>query len=48
MNLEKARNMALKLMRKHGVSDYTFKWDRAVRRFGCHMVDLKLYHYLDP
>ena len=36
MKLEKARNIALKLMRQHGVSDYTFKWDRAVRRFGCH------------
>ena len=36
MNLEKTRNMALKLMRKHGLTNYTFKWDRAVRRFGCH------------
>lgn len=41
MNLEKTRNMALKLMRKHGLSDYTFKWDRAVRRFGCHNGRLK-------
>tara|TARA_B100000287_G_C20536260_1_gene742867 strand:- start:144 stop:644 length:501 start_codon:yes stop_codon:yes gene_type:complete len=41
MNLDNARNMALKLMRKHGVSDYTFKWDRAVRRFGCHNGRLK-------
>ena len=41
MKLEKARNIALKLMRQHGVSDYTFKWDRAVRRFGCHNGRLK-------
>ena len=41
MKLEKARNIALKLMRQHGLSDYTFKWDRAVRRFGCHNGRLK-------
>ena len=41
MKLEIARNMALKLMRQHGLSDYTFKWDRAVRRFGCHNGRLK-------
>ena len=34
MNLEKTRNIALKLMRQHGLVSYTFKWDRAVRRFG--------------
>ena len=36
MKLEKARNIAIKLMRQHGLTGYTFKWDRAVRRFGCH------------
>ena len=41
MKLEKARNIALKLMRQHGLSGYTFKWDRAVRRFGCHNGRLK-------
>tara|TARA_B100001094_G_scaffold305476_1_gene335341 strand:- start:553 stop:1053 length:501 start_codon:yes stop_codon:yes gene_type:complete len=41
MKLEKARNIALRLMRQHGLSDYTFKWDRAVRRFGCHNGRLK-------
>jgi len=34
MNLEKTRNIAIRLMRQHGLSDYTFKWDKAVRRFG--------------
>ena len=34
MNLEKTRNIAIRLMREHGLSDYTFKWDKAVRRFG--------------
>ena len=34
MNLEKVRNNVIELMRQHGLSDYTFKWDRAVRRFG--------------
>ena len=41
MKLDKARNIALRLMRQHGLSDYTFKWDRAVRRFGCHNGRLK-------
>lgn len=41
MKLEKARNISLRLMRQHGLSDYTFKWDRAVRRFGCHNGRLK-------
>ena len=41
MKLEKARNIALKLMRKHGLTNYTFKWDRAVRRFGCHNGRMK-------
>ena len=36
MKLEKARNIAMKLMRQHGLITYTFKWDRAVRRFGSH------------
>ena len=26
----------MKLMRQHGLITYTFKWDRAVRRFGSH------------
>ena len=34
MNLEKVRNTAIRLMREHGLTDYTFKWDKAVRRFG--------------
>ena len=34
MDLEKTRNIVLKLMRQHGLVGYTFKWDRAVRRFG--------------
>ena len=41
MNLDKTRNIALKLMRKHGLASYTFKWDRAVRRFGCHNGRMK-------
>ena len=41
MKLDKVRNIALKLMRDHGLSDYTFKWDSAVRRFGCHNGRLK-------
>ena len=41
MKLEKARNIALRLMRQLGLSDYTFTWDRAVRRFGCHNGRLK-------
>ena len=39
MKLEKARNIAMKLMRQHGLITYTFKWDRAVRRFGSHNGD---------
>jgi predicted SprT family Zn-dependent metalloprotease len=41
MKLEKARNIALKLMRSHGLTNYTFKWDHAVRRFGCHNGRMK-------
>ena len=41
MNLEKTRHLAIKLMRQHGLKDYTFKWDRAVRRFGCHNGKMK-------
>tara|TARA_R100000664_G_C2735937_1_gene125382 strand:+ start:130 stop:627 length:498 start_codon:yes stop_codon:yes gene_type:complete len=41
MKLEKARHMAMKMMRDHGLKDYTFKWDRAVRRFGCHNGRMK-------
>ena len=41
MKLEKARHMAMKMMRDHGLKQYTFKWDKAVRRFGCHNGRMK-------
>ena len=41
MKLEKARHMAMKMMRDHGLKQYTFKWDNAVRRFGCHNGRMK-------
>lgn len=41
MNLEKTRNIAIKLMKEHGLTNYTFKWDKAVGRFGQHNGWLK-------
>ena len=41
MNLEKARHIAINLMKEHGLRGYTFKWDRAVRRFGSHNGRMK-------
>lgn len=35
MKLNEARDLALRLMEKHGVSDWTFEFDRAKKRFGC-------------
>jgi predicted SprT family Zn-dependent metalloprotease len=34
MNLYEARNLAVELMRHHGLDDWTFRFDRARRRFG--------------
>ena len=48
MKLEKARNIAMKMMRDHGLKDYTFKWDRAVRRFGYHNGRLKVISLSRP
>tara|TARA_R110000765_G_scaffold405952_1_gene502733 strand:- start:253 stop:747 length:495 start_codon:yes stop_codon:yes gene_type:complete len=41
MRLDKARHMAMRMMREHGLTTYTFKWDKAVRRFGCHNGRMK-------
>ena len=34
MDLNQVRNTALELMKQHGISDWTFKWDNTVGRFG--------------
>ena len=34
MNLYAARDLALALMRQHGLHDWTFRFDHARRRFG--------------
>ena len=34
MNLYAARNLAVQLMKQHGLSDWTFRFDHARRRFG--------------
>jgi predicted SprT family Zn-dependent metalloprotease len=34
-DLEDAEDMITDLMNDHGLFDWTFKWDRAVNRFGC-------------
>jgi predicted SprT family Zn-dependent metalloprotease len=34
-DLEDAEDMITDLMNDHGLFDWSFKWDRAVRRFGC-------------
>jgi predicted SprT family Zn-dependent metalloprotease len=34
MNLHEARNLATDLMRQHGLAGWTFRFDRARRRFG--------------
>jgi predicted SprT family Zn-dependent metalloprotease len=35
MKLNEARDLALSLMEKHGVSNWDFRFDKARRRFGC-------------
>ena len=35
MDTRDAQKLALALMREHGVTDWSFQFDRAVRRFGC-------------
>lgn len=34
MNLREAEGRVRRLMDQHGLTDWTFRWDRAVRRFG--------------
>lgn len=37
MNIPEAQTMAVALMKEHGLADWSFKFDRAKRRFGaCH------------
>src|SRR4051794_7171378 len=42
MNLYAARDLAITLMRQHGLSDWTFRFDHARRRFGSCRTRLKL------
>jgi predicted SprT family Zn-dependent metalloprotease len=45
MNLQEVRSEAISLMREHGLTDWTFKWDRTVGRFGfcdCTMKEIIL------
>lgn len=49
MNLEKAEQKARSLLLKHGLIDWTFRFDRAKNRFGCcrcHTKEISLSRYL--
>src|SRR3990167_4704474 len=41
MELPKAKQLAQELMRKHGLQDWTFHFDKAIRRFGMTKIKVK-------
>ena len=41
MELPKAKQLAQELMRKHGLKDWTFHFDKAIRRFGMTRIKVK-------
>ena len=42
MELHKAQELALELMKKHGLGHWSFRFDHARRRFGCCHLDKRI------